>query len=402
MCPECKTGYFWSAEYRRCRPCNTSSSSDFEHCTNCPTEHRCIQCENHWFPTYLQDGCQQAIEDCDVPSHDLYRNDGVQFVCQTCSEGFFPEGGKCSRCQIPGCKQCLTATQCAVCIPPQRFDPTETYCVDPIEDCVSDPQDYQEWMMDPTVWMCPECREGLVWDDVKGECVWCDENIDPMCTACFQTEQGEANLCLECGDDMIPTYDQLECMPHIAGCDLSLGWEDSYFIKDNRYHCSKCLNDFVWDPIDEACKKCDDYIPGCQKCNKNAQKEAYCEVCIYDFEAHIFTMPSVDGLRCVNRIQNCQIPIYTQPGGLHVHPNGKDWVCPTCAKAYFRDEKVLAETLADGILPFGAFDTMCSPCLVENCEMCSEAMRCDKCYDFAYEEIPNNPLNDFGVPEIPQ
>ena len=112
-------------------------------------------------------------------------------------------------------------------------------------------------------------------------------------------------------------------------------------------------------------------------------------------------MPSIDGLRCVNWIQNCMIPIYAQPGGLHVHPNGKDWVCPECAKAYFKDEKVLSMTLPDGILPFSAYDDMCSPCLVENCEVCSEAMSCDKCFDFAFEEIPNNPDNDFINPEIP-
>lgn len=60
-------------------------------------------------------------------------------MCQKCREGYFPEGGKCSKCQVPGCKLCLSATECAVCIPPQRFDPTGIFCVDPIENCLTDP-----------------------------------------------------------------------------------------------------------------------------------------------------------------------------------------------------------------------------------------------------------------------
>jgi len=42
-----------------------------------------------------------------------------------------------------------------VCIPPQRFDPTGVFCVDPIENCLTDPQDYEEWIEDETQWMCP-------------------------------------------------------------------------------------------------------------------------------------------------------------------------------------------------------------------------------------------------------
>ncbi len=37
MCPECKEGYFWNTELRRCRPCNTSHFG-LDHCTSCPTE----------------------------------------------------------------------------------------------------------------------------------------------------------------------------------------------------------------------------------------------------------------------------------------------------------------------------------------------------------------------------
>lgn len=83
-------------------------------------------------------------------------------------------------------------------------------------------------------------------------------------------------------------------MELIPDCDFSEGLEASYFIKDGKYGCVKCLNDFVWSPEDEACVLCSEYIDGCDECGVNPKGETECHLC----EDKDF-MPSLDGLRCV-------------------------------------------------------------------------------------------------------
>jgi len=92
-------------------------------------------------------------------------------------------------------------------------------------------------------------------------------------------------------------------MELIPGCDISNGIESSYFVKDGKYSCLKCLKNLVWDSEDEECKECEDYVDGCKTCAKNAQGHPECQVC----EDPSY-MPSLDGLRCVKRIENCLIP----------------------------------------------------------------------------------------------
>ncbi len=205
---------------------------------------------------------------------------------------------------------------------------------------------------------------------------------------------------------MIPTWDQLECMELIPGCDISNGIESSYFVKDGKYSCLKCLKNLVWDSEDEECKECEDYVDGCKTCAKNAQGHPECQVC----EDPSY-MPSLDGLRCVKRIENCLIPTLYQPQGLMPHPNGIDWVCKQCNSSYFLDNDLLElDEIED-------YSVQCVPCDVQNCEVCSTPGTCDKCHDFDFEwnsdefndpedDLRNHPLmlspdNMRCVPKIP-
>lgn len=48
-------------------------------------------------------------------------------------------------------------------------------------------------------------------------------------------------------------------------------------------------------------------------------------------------------------------------------------------------------------LPIDAYERMCTPCHVKNCEVCSTIDTCDKCHDFDFELNPdefNNPEDD--------
>lgn len=143
---------------------------------------------------------------------------------------------------------------------------------------------------------------------------------------------------------MIPTYDQTECMNHIPHCDISNGL-DSYYVKDNKYQCMRCLDDFVWNRDTLVCEPCDVHIAGCARCQKDVHGDPICVECKNQEEnpMKFFKFPSKDGKRCVDTIQNCRIPIEIQPQGLGVHPNGKDWICKECALGYFIDEHVLSQ-----------------------------------------------------------
>jgi hypothetical protein len=124
-------------------------------------------------------------------------------------------------------------------------------------------------------------------------------------------------------------------MPHLMDCDISNGWEDSYYIQDNRYQCMECLNEFMWDSITYQCLECSEYIYGCTKCDLTPHGDQICTECVYDEFLKEYMMPTVDGRHCVPRIPNCVVPIYNQPAGLEIHPNGKDWKCPSCTTAHF-------------------------------------------------------------------
>lgn len=82
-CPECRTGYFWDMtnEPWSCQPCNRSSHiTNAHHCLQCPSAYRCTDCDQNFFPTYLEDGCMLPISNCQVtPSEYAFNN--THFFC---------------------------------------------------------------------------------------------------------------------------------------------------------------------------------------------------------------------------------------------------------------------------------------------------------------------------------
>ena len=135
-------------------------------CLDCYTGSRCNKCEAGTFLTYLEDGCQTGIDHCNQPDDNL-STDGHQYVCGDCERGYYTEGNKCLKCQIPGCDDCVSLTQCRSCIKPQRFNPAGDLCVNPIPDCLSDPMDYVEDADDSSVWSCPHCKDGTLWSSAS-------------------------------------------------------------------------------------------------------------------------------------------------------------------------------------------------------------------------------------------
>ena len=59
------------------------------HCTDCPSLSRCTSCEKGYFPNWRQTSCMKPFLDCNVTKPELYINDGVDYVCPVCNDGFY-------------------------------------------------------------------------------------------------------------------------------------------------------------------------------------------------------------------------------------------------------------------------------------------------------------------------
>jgi len=113
-----------SIEPWACRPCNQSTKlTNSHHCLQCPSAERCTDCDQNFFPTLLQNGCQLPISNCKTnPAQ--YTNNGADYVCPDCMTGFFQDEGKCTKCPSTkfgdilkdgSCVNCLDETKCGQC-----------------------------------------------------------------------------------------------------------------------------------------------------------------------------------------------------------------------------------------------------------------------------------------------
>jgi len=176
-------------------------------------------------------------------------------VCPKCNKGYFSENGGCSKCQIPGCQECEDATHCLDCILPQVWDPAHKYCVDPIPDCLTDPQEYVKTDLTDSFWSCPECKKNTLWIQTAEKCDSCALGIAD-CVECQSTPPGRTDICLSCSGGLIPSPFKDACIPHIPNCLVDGPLESVYFIVGNSYHCSKCKEGYFWVESDMACKTC--------------------------------------------------------------------------------------------------------------------------------------------------
>ena len=111
-CPFCREGAYHDSSTDECKPCHFA----IENCELCPTANRCTKCSGGLIPNYLQTGCQAPIEYCKTKP-DFYLNDGTDYICEHCIDGFYADGGECVKCPvIAGCSVCETETTCKRCV----------------------------------------------------------------------------------------------------------------------------------------------------------------------------------------------------------------------------------------------------------------------------------------------
>jgi hypothetical protein len=121
-------------------------------------------------PTYLEDGCQNPIENCEVDSTN-YATNGAHFVCPVCQFGYFAKGTHCAPCEISGCLDCSQKDICLICEDTTKIlSPTASACVSAISGCIDDTDNYGVLGSD---WICLHCSGGKVWNNGTNLCDTC-------------------------------------------------------------------------------------------------------------------------------------------------------------------------------------------------------------------------------------
>ena len=237
ICPSCKSGTFGTVVNGvfECIDCIEA----MDHCENCYSGGRCVECENGWFPTYNQDGCQSAYANC-VTAPDGYHNNGEDWVCPECVANHYcsSEDLACTPCPVlAGCDECMDATTCKTCSVDQILLPDKSGCVGRLTGCKDAPINYGVTTdhQGREVYFCNNCEgTNMFWDSSLG-CTGCDSFV-PGCQMC--SRDGADIVCDKCtDDDKVPSPDGMTCQGAIPGCDNSAG-AAGYDTIDGQYHCS--------------------------------------------------------------------------------------------------------------------------------------------------------------------
>ena len=152
-CPKCKDGYY-KDNSGICQLCSFSpdlQEGEPTSCLECLTSQRCTKCAEGLILTYLEDGCQLHIDNCDV-TYENYINDGTQYICPDCAYGYFSnhkdinlqittesklEYAQCLECGQAHCSDCQDKNICLECDAGYWLSPDSLYCLPKIDHCVS-------------------------------------------------------------------------------------------------------------------------------------------------------------------------------------------------------------------------------------------------------------------------
>ena len=140
------------------------------------------------------------------------------------------------------------------------------------------------------------------------------------------------------------------CVPELEYCTSGPARRqpDGLTAVGNKWVCDDCEYGYFWSG--ETCAEC--HIDGCLDC-------AAADMCI---ECEPGLMAQADG--CIEKFEDCAIPLHEQPERLSVDANGNLY-CGECMPGLFFDEDM----------------HKCRPCkhLDEDCLSCRDADHCDYC-----------------------
>jgi hypothetical protein len=330
-------------------------------------------CEEGYIPSFLGDECIEPIEYCETP-YQNYNNDGEDFMCPDCVQGYWPCGNECEECDIDDyCIDCLDDEICTECAMPWILNPDSTGCMEPLANCEDTRPEYE--LFYDRFW-CDNCTVGYTWewnhenDDTDfWSCQPCGQVID-HCVDCRQNlaingpSERENGRCHECEDDYMPTYLKNACFLPYEHCEIE---PENYNVVDDRFVCQTCSEGFYWDWEEWDCVSCSVIDDHCIEC-VNPSRDLNQPTC---FNCNDGYMHEFDGLSCVLRFDHCsEQHVELQPTGLSTAVatidgiNRHIYVCGDCFEGYFWSEEY----------------HMCHSCF-EDCLECTSEEVCTVCKD---------------------
>lgn len=197
-----------------------------------------------------------------------YANDGHQFYCPECMNGFYPtltDAGmpNCSFCGniiTNGCTACSDEEHCSQCAHGYLLQPDGSECITKIANCTLSFSEY-DVTSEGRFW-CSECYGDLVWNFDSEQCDTCS-NIFNGCDSCA------VDGCTACQDGYQLSPDGA-CWDSITDC-LAYDWlfEDGEFFPV----CSKCETGYFYDVECEECKECEESIDYCSCCSADFEQD---------------------------------------------------------------------------------------------------------------------------------
>ena len=374
ICDSCAQGYFTS---------NGACAECGENCATCAdvdpngVSGGCLECDDTYEPQ-LDGTCVLIGEDCGTNC--LVCEENAQ--CKTCKDGYsvmlFADNIRsgCSACPT-NCKSCADANTCDECMDDFIYDDTSGSCATQEQiyanvcDCRTTVQDGCTCPGDETTSKNGCCDMGGLCsaDNVDGVCSTYNNNVCSdfdNCAYCF----GQS-FCGECDIGYYKAEGRAfgDCLPLPTGWDTDLCALDTLYNDECECGCggvdpecaahtvSNCddFGDQVYCDASGECAACD--LEGCAYCANGDDGATMCQECMDGYDFNITTSTCVEC--AIDGCSSCQEGL-----GLDADNNVvSTTVCKSCMDGYF-----------------GGVDGVCSQCVADNCEQCSEDT-CNKCMD---------------------
>ena len=335
MCTKCLNNFYFDKALNICINCSNESypdrfiygqfcelcSSVNENCINCDNENECTLCKEGWSLS-LDKKCEKLEDQCIFPN--MVK---INSTCLKCSD------------ILENCDECLNSTTCSKCLNNFYFNVSNNICINCSN--VSYPD---QFISGQFCQLCSAAIENCISCDDENKCSLCKEgfslSVDKKCEQLQDlcTSQSSVILNSKC----------VNCSDIIENCDEC----------SNSTFCTKCLNNFYFNIIDNSCINCsnesypDHYISG-----------QFCQVCSAALE---------NCLKC----------------------NGNENECSICKDGFSLSVDKKCHRLVDSCNSSSLvlINSECVNCsdLIENCDECSNSTTCTQCKSNYYFNILDN------------
>ena len=335
-CKSCSDGYYLNSPYF-CAPCNFQTTeraeclsvklpkSCIDHCVNCDTNNKCLNCENGFYLNNDKcEDCSQTVSNC----FSCTKWGGI-FTCNSCNKGYyFPlsygystyslDTSKCFSCNKKGCDQCdsYDPNRCNICSPGYYKVTGNNYYYNYYDNCIPCPFGCKACTSNQ---LCTICEKGYYLDGIckfcpESNCEICNQFDPSKCLKCKNSYFLENQQCQKCPKNLSNTCETCSSDGKCLTC------LDGYLLSSDQcltcpLNCIKCLDK-------TTCKTCQEgyFLSAsqvCTRCGANCNRcddASSCAICDIGYILESFSCVScIEATTCLDCAQN-GVCLLCQPG----------------------------------------------------------------------------------------